>query len=101
MSYSKPYLYCNKWKYTGAKSQDGYRNLELKSQSIRNCIEVINRNGGFGIQTAPGSGPNFGKQLPLWGGPNREYYECIRQNEKLNEQRILQLTQKLLMLTNR
>merc|ERR1712136_19538 len=39
---------------TDMETRKGYRHLGVNSQSIRDCIQVINAEGGFQIEQTPG-----------------------------------------------
>ena len=78
--------------------QDGYRYLDLNDNNVRNCFEIIDKDIGWVVSTRQGYG--FGKAAPKFF-PTKDYYECIRRNNKLNEQKILQLTKELLSMKRR
>ena len=74
--------------------------MQLDSNKVRDCTQVIERIQGFFVNSNQET-RSVGKQAVNDYGPTKDYYECVAMNAKLNEQRILQLTQKLLMLTKR
>ena len=80
-----------------------YRHLGLNSQSIHDCIQIINAQGGFEIEQDPGlQGYHiFGKLLPIYDRLPKDYYDCVLKNAKLNEQKIRQSNQKMRQLTRR
>ena len=93
---------CYFYKVKGMEISKGYRHLGLSSQSIRDCIQIINAHGGFQIYPSykPGS-PLFGKLLLSYNTLPKDYYDCVMKNERLNEQKIRQSNQKIRQLTRR
>ena len=80
----------------------GYRHLGLSSQSIRDCIQIINAHGGFQINPGykPGN-PLFGKLLLFYNTLPKEYYDCLMENDRLYEQKMRQSNQRMRQLTRR
>ena len=85
------------------ETRKGYRHMGFNSQSVRDCIEIINAVGGFAIDQGPGlQGYHiFGKLLPLYDRLPKDYYDCVMKNDRLNEQKIRQSNQKMRQLTKR
>ena len=95
---------------TGIQKQNGYRKFDFSSKSIRDCIAIIEKDVGFERIT-----PDLWTVIPfvvgkfvvrdrlskLFTGPTKEYYECIRENENLNQQKILKLTRQVSLLASR
>ena len=90
-------------KVTGMETRKGYRHLGFNSQSIRDCIQIINAHGGFPVEQNPAwiGSPLFGKSLPLYSRLPKEYYDCVEKNARLNGQNIRQNKQKMRQLTRR
>ena len=81
------------------KLHNGYRKLDLNDNNIRDCIQIIDRENGWAVANVRKL-KNFGKLIPT-GGITKEYFECLRLNNKLNEQKIIWLTKELLQMKRR
>ena len=98
--------------YIGERKQRDNRNTELNDNKSRDCFEIIQTVTGFRrisecqkLQegqplTAYPEWTPYDQMVPQCGIP-REYFECLRQNDKLKEQRIVHLTARLFQLTKR
>ena len=89
-------------KYADTTIQDGYRNLELNSNHVHDCIQIIQRTFGFVLLN--NVNPDEARRYPgangklITGDTVKDYHECLRQNDKLNEKKLLQLTKEVLQL---
>ena len=90
---------CYSYKVKGMEISKGYRHLGFNSQSIRDCNQIINAHGGFQINPGykPGN-PFFGKLVLYWNTLPKEYYDCLMENDRLYEQKMRQLTRRVLQL---
>ena len=91
--------------YIGERKEHGFRNLELNGNRARDCFQILQTVTGFIPQSGcdrlrTGQNIPYGKMVPACGIP-KEYFECLRQNDKLKDQRISQLTARLFQLTTR
>ena len=99
---------------TGTQNKNGYRNFKVNSnsKSVRDCMAIIERDVGFApVSPRAGNSPviplSVGKFVVsdrlagMWMGPTKEYYECIRENDNLNQQKILSLTRQVSLLASR
>ena len=85
------------------ETRKGYRHLGFNSQSIHDCIQIINAQGGFKIEQTPGlEGYHiWGKLVPIYDRLPKDYYDCVLKNARLNEQKIRQSNQKMRQLSRR
>ena len=73
---------------------------------VRDCFKIIEKDPGFGIHKNRAF-TTFGKILVLDRknnnvvGPTKEYYECIRDNERINTQNIAKQKNQISQLDNR
>ena len=73
--------------------------MELNTNHVRDCIEIIQRTFGF-VPVPPewvNKHPGANGKL-ITGDTVKDYHECLRQNDKLNEKKFLQLTKEVLKL---
>ena len=105
---------------TREKKKNGYRILGWTSRGrigsrpqpiasaahVRDCFKIIEKDPGFGIHKNRAFA-TFGKILVVDRktnnvvGPTKEYYECIRDNERIDTQNIAQQKNQVSQLDNR